>query len=143
MDILNVHINKYMKKALTIVSIIGSTVASAFAQIAIGATANGSTANAGALNGLLRLVNDTLARLVPIAIGLGVVGFLFFLVKFIFQGASDVEKKKEAISGMTYSILALFLMVAVWGIVFMLANLLGVGLGGTPPTPVIPGQPNI
>ena len=119
-----------MKKALTIVSIIGSTVASAFAQIAVGTPVTGTRADPGALFSFLKLVRDTLDMLVPIAIGLGLVGFLFFLVKFIFQGASDPTKKKEAVSGMVYSILALFLMFAVWGIVAMLANLLGVGVGG-------------
>ena len=119
-----------MKKALTIVSIIGSTVATAFAQITVGQTVTGNKADAGALFGFIALIQDTLTRLVPIAIGLGLVGFLFFLVKFIFQGASDPTKKKEAVSGMVYSILALFLMFAVWGIVAMLANLLGVGVGG-------------
>lgn len=127
-----------MKKALTIVSLIGSSVSFALAQIAVGTQAGGTTANGGALLGLLALAQTFLNRLVPFAIGLGVVGFLFFLVKFIWQGASDAAKKKEAISGMTYSILALFLMVAVWGIIAMLANLLGVGVSGTIPAPTLP-----
>lgn len=127
-----------MKKALTIVSIIGSSITYALAQITVGQQVGGTTANGGALLGLLALAQTFLNRLVPVAIGLGVLGFLFFLVKFIWQGASDATKKKEAISGMTYSILALFLMVAVWGIIAMLANLLGVGLSGTIPAPTLP-----
>lgn len=127
-----------MKKALTIVSIIGSNIIYALAQIQVGQQAGGTTANGGALLGLLALAQTFLNRLVPFAIGLGVVGFLFFLVKFIWQGASDATKKKEAVSGMTYSILALFLMFAVWGIIAMLANLLGVGLSGTIPAPTLP-----
>ncbi len=127
-----------MKKALTIVSLIGSTVMVAMAQINVGQTAGGTTAQGGALLGLLALAQTFINRLVPFGIGLGVVGFIFFLVKFIFQGSADATKKKEALSGMMYSILALFLMVAVWGIIAMLANLLGVGLGGTLPAPTLP-----
>ncbi len=127
-----------MKKALTIVSIIGSSISYALAQIQVGGQAAGTTANGGALLGLLALAQTFLNRLVPFAIGLGVVGFLWFLVKFIWKGSSDATAKKEAISGMTYSILALFLMVAVWGIIAMLANLLGVGLAGTIPAPTLP-----
>jgi hypothetical protein len=127
-----------MKKALTIVSIIGSSVSYALAQIQVGGQAAGTTANGGALLGLLALAQTFLNRLVPFAIGLGVLGFLWFLVEFIWRGSSDPVKKKEAISGMTYSIIALFLMVAVWGIVAMLANLLGVGLAGTIPAPTLP-----
>ena len=48
--------------------------------------------------------------------------------------------------GMAYAILALFLMVAIWGIIGFLANLLGVGVGGSVPIPGVPtpcqaGQP--
>ena len=127
-----------MKKALTIISTIGSSISYALAQIAVGTQASGTTANGGALLGLLALAQTFLNRLVPFAIGLGVVGFLFFLVKFIWKGASDPAMKKEAVSGMTYSILALFLMVAVWGIIAMLANLLGIGVSGTIAAPTLP-----
>lgn len=136
--ILYIQLKKYMKKALTTLSLIGSSVTYALAQIQIGAQTTGTTANGGAILGLLALAQTILNRLVPFAIGLGVLGFFFFLVQFIWKGASDPTKKKDAISGMTYSILALFLMVAVWGIIAMLANLLGVGVSGTIPAPTLP-----
>ena len=132
-----------MKKALTIASLIGSSIVSVLAQVplTVGQQTTQTRANAGPLLGLLATAQTLINRLVPFAIGLGVVGFLFFLVKFIFQGASDAAKKKEAISGMTYSILALFLMVAVWGIIGMLANLLGVGVSGVIAAPTLPQPP--
>ena len=128
-----------MKKALTIVSIITSGVAYAMAQPIIpGTTVAGTTAQGGAISGLIRLAQDVINQLIPFAIGLAVLGFFFFLVKFVWKGASDATAKKEAVSGMGYSILALFLMVAVWGIIGMLANMLGVGISGTIPAPTLP-----
>jgi hypothetical protein len=127
-----------MKKALTIVSIIGTSISSAFAQITVGQQAAGGQINGGPLLGLLALAQTILERLVPFALGLGFVGFLFFLVKFIWKGGSNPDDKKSAVAGMTYSVLALFLMVAVWGIIAVFANILGVGIGGTLPAPTLP-----
>ncbi len=128
-----------MKKVLTIVSIIGSGVTSVLAQgIVVGSQAAGTTANGGALLSFLALAQTFINRLVPFAIGVAVLGFFWFLIMFIWKGGQGATEKDSAIKGMGYSILALFLMVAVWGIIAMLANLLGVGIGGGVPTPTIP-----
>jgi hypothetical protein len=39
---------------------------------------------------------------------------------------------------MGYSILAIFVMVSIWGIIGFIGNTLGVGAGGGAPVPVVP-----
>jgi len=67
------------------------------------------------------LVNAAL----PILIGLALLGFFWGLVKFIFA-AGDASKAAEGKSIMIYGVIALFVMVSVWGIVNFVASDLGV-----------------
>lgn len=129
-----------MKKALTFVSLIATSITSGMAQVQIGTQAAGGTANGNALLSLLALAQTIINRLVPFAIGIAVLAFFWFLIKLI-TDKDGGPTKQAALSGITYSILALFLMVAVWGVIGLLANMLGVGIGGGLPTPTIP-QPN-
>ncbi len=119
-----------MKKALTIGSVIVSTVTLALAQLPIGVQAQPNAVNTSAIETLIAKATNIVASLVPLLIGLALAGFFWFLVKFIWKGASDPNAKREALSGMGYSILALFLMVGIWGIIAFIANVFGIGLGG-------------
>lgn len=131
-----------MKKTLTTLSLIASNVAIAFAQvqgnITIGQTATQGQVNGGALLGLLALAQTLVSRLVPFAIGLAVVAFFWFLIEFIWKGRDDAESKKRGLSGMGYAILALFVMVSIWGIIGFLGSMFGVGQGGNVPIPGVP-----
>lgn len=127
--------NKYMKKSLTLVSIVVGGVVSAFAQ---GTITTATTVNKAPLVSLLQAVNEILIRLVPIAIGLAVLSFFWFLITFIWKGRDDAGKQKESMSGMGYSILAIFLMVSIWGIIGLLGSMLGVGQGGAVNVPNLP-----
>lgn len=66
------------------------------------------------------LVNTAL----PILIGLAMLAFFWGLVKYIFA-AGDAEKAKEGKSIMIYGIVALVVMVSIWGIVNFVASDLG------------------
>jgi len=130
-----------MKKSLTFLSIVASNIMLAAAQVGqVGQVSATGNINKGPLVNLLITVNELLARLVPIAIGLAVLGFFWFLISFIFQGKDDPTKQKAAMSGMGYSILAIFLMVSIWGIIGLLGNMIGVGQGGEVPYPIIKQQ---
>ncbi len=126
-----------MKKALTFVSIITTSLTYAMAQIQSGQQVGGTTGNANGLLSLLAIAQTVINRLVPFAIGIAVLAFFWFLIKMIW-GSDNPEAKKTSVQGITYSIVALFLMVAVWGVIGLLANMLGVGVGGGLPTPTIP-----
>jgi hypothetical protein len=129
-----------MKKSLTTLSLIAGNVAIAFAQatINIGTTATQGQVNGSALLSLLALAQTLVTRLVPFAIGLAVLAFFWFLIQFIWKGKEDGEKKKASINGMGWSIIALFVMVSIWGLVGFLGSMLGIGQGGSVPVPGVP-----
>lgn len=100
------------------------------------AMANGQVG--GSLINLIQLVQNIVARLVPLGIGMAVVALFFGIIMFLVQGRDDEKKRKSWLSWMMYSVLGLFVMVAIWGLVGFLASVLGVGVGGSAPTPTIP-----
>jgi hypothetical protein len=122
-----------MKKLL--VSVLAFSPALAFAQ------APGNLQNVNSfLTSIGRLINTAL----PIVIGLALLGFFWGLAQFILKGA-DPAAQKSAKSMMIWSIVALFLMVSVWGLVNFLGSTLGVGAGSgnnpnqAPTVPTVPG----
>ena len=128
-----------MKKALitlstTTVSAL-AFVTSAYAQIST--TGSGSHAGTSLLN-LLALAQTIVIRHVPFLIGLAVVMFFWFLVMFVWKGASDPKTRSDSLKGMGFSILALFVMVSIWGLVNFIGSFFGIGQGGTIPAPGIP-----
>ena len=68
-----------------------------------------------------KLVN----ALIPIAIGFAILFFFYGLAKYILN-AGDEEKKKEGRSIMIWGVIALFVMVSIWGIINVLADTFGV-----------------
>jgi hypothetical protein len=90
----------------------------------------------GNLEQLVRSATRILNDLVPFAIGLGVVVFLFGVVRYITAGAG--EEKAAARNLMIYGIIALFVMVSVWGLVNFIGNALGITNPDTQRAPNIP-----
>ena len=106
-------------------------------QITIVFGATQGQVNGGALLQLLALAQTIVARLVPFAVGLAVLAFFWFLIMFIVKSGDETERKKT-IHGMGYSILALFIMVSIWGIIGFLGSVTGIGQGGSVPIPGVP-----
>ncbi len=73
-------------------------------------------------------VTNLVAQLIPLAIALGLLFFIWGLVQFIAASGSE-EAKEEGKRRMVWGIIALFVIVAVWGLVGLLADLSGVELG--------------
>ncbi|KND48850.1 MAG: hypothetical protein AB200_00235 [Parcubacteria bacterium C7867-005] len=71
-----------------------------------------------------RLVNLAL----PIVVALALLGFFYGLMKFIFA-ADDEDARKSAKDIMIYGVIALFVMVSVWGLVGFVGNALGIQQG--------------
>jgi hypothetical protein len=81
-----------------------------------------------------RLVNLSL----PVIVGIGLLAFFWGLVKYIFA-AGDEAAKADGKKIMIWGLVALFMMVAVWGLVKVIATNLGVDLGATINVPTVPG----
>ncbi len=85
--------------------------------------------SAQTLGTMLANIQGLIQQIVPILIGLTVLYFLWGVMKYV--AAKEPEKQKEARGIMVYGIIILFVMVSVWGLVNILANTLGVDVGGT------------
>lgn len=115
-----------------------SSVALAFAQGAFNpSTAQQGQVNVTALYQLINAAQNIVTALVPFAIGLAVLAFFWFLITFIWKG-DDPAHRKTALAGMGWSVVALFIMVSIWGIIGFLGSIVGVGQGGSIPTPTVP-----
>jgi hypothetical protein len=71
-----------------------------------------------------------LVALIPVLIGLGLVLFIWGLVQFIFA-SGDEAAVKEGKQRMIWGIIALFVIVAVWGLVNLMFQLTGVDEAAT------------
>ncbi len=84
----------------------------------------------GTIGGIINIVT-------VIVVALALLAFLYGLLKYIFSlGGEEKGKGREL---MVYGIIALFVMVSVWGLVRVLSNTFGVGAGGSPPIPGVIG----
>jgi hypothetical protein len=72
---------------------------------------------------LYKEFNSIIGVLIAFTIGLGVLGFMWGIVKLIFN-LSNPSAKQEAKSYMLYGLIVLFVMTSVWGIVNILTETL-------------------
>lgn len=128
-----------MKKFATSVLLAITSISCASAQMNIQSTGGVSSQGGQTLLNLLSFAQIVVNRLVPFLIGLALVVFFWYLIKFIIKGNQSPDAHNQALKGMGMSILALFVMVSIWGIVAFLANLLGVTPNASVLPPVVPG----
>ncbi len=88
------------------------------------------------LSNLVGSATRIINQLVPFAIGLGLIAFLFGIVRYITAGAG--EDKAAARNLMIYGIIALFVMVSVWGLVNFIGQALGINNPDTQRAPNVP-----
>lgn len=110
----------YMKK-----SIITAVAVAAFAPVAVHAVTLGTT---------IGTINEIINSIIPIILALAVLYFFWGVAQYILN-SEDGEKRGKAISTMIMGIIAIFVMVSVWGIIAILQETFKVGGA----TPVIPG----
>lgn len=91
----------------------------------------------GFLQSVLDVINDWL---IPIVIGVALLYFLWGVMKYVTSGG-DPGARKEAANTMLYGIIALAVMVSVWGLVGLLQDIAGVDSSGGADIlpPVVPG----
>ncbi|MDP3763841.1 MAG: hypothetical protein Q8Q92_04375 [bacterium] len=92
----------------------------------------------GNVETLLRSIGRLIDIALPIVVAIALLGFFWGLVKFIFaQG--DETAKADAKKIMLWGLIALFVMVAVWGLVRFIGNAFGIQQGDTIIVPRVPG----
>jgi hypothetical protein len=96
----------------------------------LGAVAAPMVALAANVNSILATVQSILSALIPIVFTIALLYFLYGLAQYI-MNAGDADKQKEARDHMIYGIIALFVMVAVWGLIGVLGTTFGITPGGT------------
>ncbi len=75
--------------------------------------------------------------IVPVLAGIALLLFIWGLIMFILQSGNE-QAKEEGKKRMFWGIIALFVLVAVWGLVALLQQITGVsGAGGPPSAPQI------
>ncbi|MBX4206553.1 hypothetical protein KW784_02085 [Candidatus Parcubacteria bacterium] len=89
----------------------------------------------GNLESLLRSVGRLVDLALPIVVALALLAFFYGLVKLIWGGAEAV---KEGKSLMLWGIVALFVMVSVWGLVRFIGIAFDVRQGGSVDVPTVP-----
>ena len=90
------------------------------------------------IKGMLYDIADILNFLILMVAGLALLAFFWGLVKFLFRSADKVDKEQGK-NLMIWGILALFVMVSVWGIIRVLQKELGLQQNTTITVPKAPG----
>lgn len=72
--------------------------------------------------------------LIPIAVALAVLLFFWGLATYIFA-SGDPGQRESGREKMIWGVIALFIIVSIWGIVGWIGSILGIGQGGTAPVP--------
>ncbi len=96
-----------------------------------------SLAFAAGIDGLLNTAQNILTRLVPLFISAAVVLFLYGVLTYILAGG-DEEKRAAGRNTMIYGIIAIFVMVSVWGLVNILRDSLQLNQANNVPN-LLPG----
>ena len=94
--------------------------------------------NADGIFKFISMIRALIEGLIPVVIGLAVLAFLWGVLKYVV--AKDEDAQKEARGVMLYGIIALFVMVSVWGLVNILGDTLDLS-NTTPDAPAIPELP--
>jgi hypothetical protein len=81
-------------------------------------------AHAASLEDFFKALMSLADSLVYIAMTLALAGFLWGVVRYILNAAKP-DVRKEATNYMVYGIVSLFVLVSVWGIVFLFRNFFG------------------
>ena len=92
----------------------------------------------GTIPQTLDAIGNLVDLALPIVVGIALLAFFWGLVKYIFAQGNE-ESKADAKKIMLWGIIALFVMVSVWGLVRFIGNALGVQQGDTIIVPGVPG----
>lgn len=104
-------------------------------------TAQSCTAADGTITGIICYIGSLFNLLIPFAITLGILYFVWGVITFMIS--ADEEQKTKGRDKMIYGIIGLAVIVSVWGLVRILVKSFGIdkSTGGTITIPCIVGTP--
>ena len=82
-----------------------------------------NTADLSFVSSLLAQIGGIVKMLPPILMGVAVVAFFWFLIRYFITDAA--EDKSKAVKNMGYSLAAIFVMVTLWGIIAFFGDAIG------------------
>lgn len=83
------------------------------------------------IQGVLGVIQNLLNLIIPILITLAVVTFFWGLAKFIWSIGGEENAKADGKKIMLWGLVALFVMVSIWGIIGLLGNTFSIRQGGS------------
>ncbi len=87
---------------------------------------------------LLAFLGIAIKSLIPIIFGIAIIYFFWGLAQYI-RSAGDPKKASEGKSIMVWGVIAIAVMLSIYGIVALLQNILGVNQNGPIPVPTVQG----
>ena len=91
------------------------------------------------VNNFFKSVQDLVTNvLIPLVFAIAILTFFWGVVQYVILGASDEAKRASGRSLMIYAVIAFFVMTALWGIVTLLGQVLGVNSNANVDLPNIP-----
>lgn len=93
-------------------------------------------AQLGNVENIVESIGNLIKLATPIVVGLALLAFFWGLVKFIFS-AGDEDARKDAKHLMIWSVIALFIMISIVGIINFIGNALDIDQGGELDVPTV------
>lgn len=84
---------------------------------------------------------DLIKALLPILVTIALLVFFWGLIKYIRNAGTKPEEASQGKNIMIYGVIALFVMVSVWGLVGFIGDALGIREGGTISVPGVDPRP--
>lgn len=85
-------------------------------------------ASAATLNDTIKFFNNILNALIALFILAAILVFFWGLIKYLLT-VGDAKARSEGLQMMFYGVIAIFVMVSIWGIIALLQNTFGVSNG--------------
>lgn len=118
-----------MKKLIFTIFLVSSMVLPVVSQAQVAAAPVGCSAPIENISAVLNLFGCIIrSALIPLLITLCVIVFIIGIIKYI-AGADEATKREEGRNFMIYGIVALFVVVSVWGLVGIIQGTFGLGNG--------------
>lgn len=97
-----------------------------------------TTADLSFVTNLLAQAGGIISMLPKLLMGVAVVMFFVFLIRFFIIDADKAEDKQKAVKGMGYSLAAIFVMVTLWGIIAFFGDAIGLNPNVQVSAPALP-----
>lgn len=72
-----------------------------------------------------KVISQIINPLIPVLIGIGLIVFFWGIIQFVLNADSE-EKRSTGKQHMIWGIIGIFIMVSVWGIIYLLQDFFGV-----------------